>query len=352
MASMDATPAKLYTLKMRAEPTKVEEQQGNFNVEKVYEVDKYKWKNAPAVVVQAVSKRSRVRDADGKVYSSTKDIADYTGGNVLYSNDEYFEIFVLKRNGTSQSADAFGNNSLTRYHTFPDGSTDEPETYKTGDPEYATAKTEGSISVDSWSWVVLLDPGQSPDRLYGLEWSNSKETPAYGLPFLGAPNTESFRAMRDHMIQQRCSSNIVEHNVKVTWDYHNPMSKVSTTDTASYANADRAAAKTASQGTVVQGSRASGSHSPSGSQRREERDSLPPLVYERGRHSPSGSHSPPEGHAEATPSTQAKSQSAERSTSHSRGGRRIRTRRVRTRRTRTRRVRTKRVRARRARTRR
>jgi hypothetical protein len=349
MASMDATPTKLYTLKMRTEPTKVEEQQGNFKVEKVYEVDKYRWKNAPAVVVQAVSKRTRVRDADGKVYSSTKDIADYTDGNVLYSNDEYFEIFVLKRNGTSQSADAFGNNSLTGYHTFPDGSIDdEPETYKTGDPEYATYKTEGSISVDSWSWVVLLDPGQSPDRLYGFGWSNSEETPAYGLPFLDAPNAESFRTMMDRMIQQRCNSNIVEHNVKVTWDNHNPMSKVSTTDTASYADADRAAAKTTSQGTVARsGSRVSGRHAPSRGHSPSETQS--PL----GSHSPSGSHSmsksrsPPKGHAEATPSAQTKSHSAERSRSHSRGGKRIRARRVRTRRVRSRHIRTRRTRARR-----
>jgi hypothetical protein len=217
-----------YELSSKYEPIVEAGDNGNFSVTKEYTVVRNIPIKTPinGIIIQYVNKTSHVADADGNVYNTTQDIDNLTSDMVKYSNDAYFEIFLLeeenkrkrkrikKDTADSADADAFQNNSLVRYDVGL-----EPNTYDINDTDYETFKTEGEINVIGENCFISAD-NQNYGKILGLPWNYDKDTPANGLPYIPySPDLyNSFFSSAD--------SNILVHTVNVKWSYIQPKSVV------------------------------------------------------------------------------------------------------------------------------
>jgi hypothetical protein len=206
-----------YKLTLPYEPIIIEEDNGNFSVRKQYNVSKIPKKNIEGIIVQYVDKRTEVADALGNIYNTTDDIRKLTSGIVQYSNDSYFEIFNVFKNGNSKNADAFQNGSIVQYEL--ERGKLLPNTYDVEDPLYEKYKTQGNINVVGRNcFISSTNPNYS--TILNLPWSWDQNTPAFGLPYL------PYSPERYNLIFSSTDSNILIHNVNVKWTFNNPKSIV------------------------------------------------------------------------------------------------------------------------------
>jgi hypothetical protein len=207
-----------YNLGLKYDPIIIEEDNGNFSVTKEYNVSLLPKNKIEGIIIQCVRKTSAVMDATGKVYNTSDMIRDLTSGVVQYSNDSYFEIFDLYKNGNSKYADAFQNNAMVQYESLDTGEL-IPYTYDVTDPMYETYKTAGEINVYGENcFISRSNPIYS--TIMSLNWNNSENTPANGLPYL--PYSTDIH----HLIFSSSDSNILTHSVNVKWNFNNPKSVV------------------------------------------------------------------------------------------------------------------------------
>jgi hypothetical protein len=220
-----------YKLRSQYDKKQIEkEDNGNFIVQKEYivsEIPKISgYPQIEGIIVQYVNKTTEVTDALGNKYNTTAGIEALTSGIVKYSNDSYFEIFEVYKNGRSINADAFQNGSIVQYDTSL-----EPHTYDVTDPSYQTYKTKGRINVVGENcFISSKNPKYS--EINNLKWSTSIDTPANGLPYL--PYSK-----KDYkLIFDSSDSNILIHTVNVKWTFANPKSIVKSivTSEVSYKN--------------------------------------------------------------------------------------------------------------------
>ena len=206
-----------YKLGLQYEPIIIEEDNGNFSVRKQYNVSMIPKKNIDGIVIQYVDKRSEVMDALGNIYNTTDAIQNLTSGIVQYSNDSYFEIFNLFKNGNSRNADAFQNGSIVQYEL--ERGKLVPNTYDVTDPLYEKYKTQGNINVVGRNcFISSTNPNYS--TILNLPWSSSTNTPAFGLPYL--PYSPEIY----NLIFSSTDSNTLTHTVNVNWTFTNPKSIV------------------------------------------------------------------------------------------------------------------------------
>ena len=206
-----------YKLSLPYEPIIIEEDNGNFSVRKQYNVSKIPKKNIEGIIVQYVDKKTEVMDALGNIYNTTDAIRNLTSGIVQYSNDSYFEIFNVFKNGNSKNADAFQNGSIVQYEL--ERGKLVPNTYDVEDPLYETYKTQGNINVVGRNcFISSTNPNYS--TILNLPWSKSTDTPAFGLPYL--PYSPEIY----NLIFSSTDSNTLIHNVNVKWTFNDPKSIV------------------------------------------------------------------------------------------------------------------------------
>ena len=166
--------------------------------------------NLSGIIIQAVQKNSKVADANGNVYETTRDILNFTSGNVNYSCDSYFEIFKIDHTGQSIYADAFSNGALARYDA------DGPLIYEPADDEYETYKTQGQILMYGRSFFI---PERGPffHEVFKLPWNRDKALPANGLPFL------AYDAGLYNQLASYSQSNFLDHTVQLFWHFYQQM---------------------------------------------------------------------------------------------------------------------------------
>ena len=167
--------------------------------------------NLSGIIIQAVQKNSKVADANGKVYETTRDIFNFTSGKVNYSCDSYFEIFKIDHTGQSIYADAFSNGALARYDA------DGPLIYEPADDEYETYKTQGQILMYGRSFFI---PENGPffHAVYKFPWIfKDKTKPANGLPFL------AYDAGIFNQLASYSQSNFLDHTVQLFWHFDQQM---------------------------------------------------------------------------------------------------------------------------------
>jgi hypothetical protein len=206
-----------YKLGLKYPPDVLAESNGNFNVTKEYRVTASPRASIDGIVIQYVNKSTSVVDADGTKYDTTEAIRQYTDGMVQFSNDAYFEIFLLYPTGNSKHADAFQNNSIVKYE-LEDGEL-VPNTYDTTDELYKQFKTEGHISVTGENcFISYSNPNYK--AISNLPWSDDDNTPANGLLFL--PYSDAAHKT----IFNATNSNIMTHRVDVEWTFKDPESRV------------------------------------------------------------------------------------------------------------------------------
>lgn len=187
---------------------------GNFCVYKMFKINN-KTTKPKGIIIQCIVKKTIVIDAISKIYNTTKKIDNLTSNNVKYSNDRYFEIFRIDDKGISQYGDKFQNNSLTKYDDD-----NEPYTYDKNDPEYNVYKTKGEIKMLGTNCFISED-NEYYDSIYrGLRWNSNPNTPANGLPFLIYTD-----ALYEYIFG-KSDSNILVHNVNVTWNFEKHKSVV------------------------------------------------------------------------------------------------------------------------------
>lgn len=220
-----------YNLQLKYDPSVEEESNGNFSVTKEYKVDCHTpIKQAiKGIIIQYVKKTSKVTEANGRVHNTTEDINNLTSGNVKYSNDAYFEIFDLeqannsknkKKTAYSKNADAFQNNALVQYENYL-----YPYTYDDiTDPEYEIYKTKGEINVVGENCFISED-NPNYAEIIGLTWTDDPDTPANGLLYIPY-NSDVY-----NLIFSSTNSNILVHNVNVTWSWDDPRSVVTSSVT-------------------------------------------------------------------------------------------------------------------------
>ena len=88
------------------------ESQGNFGYQKALAVDPI-INDMPTygIIIQVVNKTTVMQDSTGTIYNTSEDISNYTNENVKFSNDSYFEYWLIHNNGRTEQDDRFGNNS-------------------------------------------------------------------------------------------------------------------------------------------------------------------------------------------------------------------------------------------------
>jgi hypothetical protein len=205
-----------YTISLKYTPEITPGDNGNFEVLKEYKVSKKTSAKTPGkgIVIQCVQKNSVVFDASEAKYDTTDSIRNLTSGAVQYSNDSYFEIFYLDKNGESKYGDSFANNSLIKYDEEL-----QPFTYQVGDVEYEIFKTKGEINITGTNcFISETNPNYS--TIVSLAWNNNKMSPANGLPFL------PFSRENYNLIFTSSDSNILIHKVNVKWSFEDPTSIV------------------------------------------------------------------------------------------------------------------------------
>lgn len=201
------------------------ESQGNFGYQKALAVDPI-INDMPTygIIIQVVNKTTVMQDSTGTIYNTSEDISNYTNENVKFSNDSYFEYWLIHNNGRTEQDDRFGNNSLVKY-IFEDDKY-VPETYdlKSKYPDdvsnYHKFKTQGKITINSMScFIASWNPLY--DKIIKLGWIRdyvSSELPANGLPYLGY-TPEIYNDIFNNR-----NSNLLQHDVIVSWTFDNPNS--------------------------------------------------------------------------------------------------------------------------------
>lgn len=210
-----------YKFNLRYTPQIDSGDNGNFFVRKEYNVSNIAKPRQQilGIVIQCVKKKSRVVDAQERVYDTSSAISILTDGNVKYSCDSYFEIFYMFKNGNSIAADGFGNDAMVKYEFDPKERKVLPNTYPVNDPLYQRFKTKGEITMVGEN-CFISESNPKYLAIKNLPWYYKPDTPANGLPYL------PFSPATYDLIFSSSDSNILIHNVNVTWNFQNPKSIV------------------------------------------------------------------------------------------------------------------------------
>lgn len=204
-----------YTLEEYKSKNKANEDFGDFVVYKKFKVTNNKSSHNPeGIVIQTIFKKTIVEDVNKKIYDTTDKINKFTSNKVLYSNDDYIEIFTLNNKGISEYGDNFQNGALTQYDK------DCPIIYTKDDPLYNKYKTKGFIRVIGAS-CFISSTNPIYEILKKLDWSMNKNTPANGLPY------KDFDINFYNWFLRYSDSNILVHIVNVNWSFDIPKSIVS-----------------------------------------------------------------------------------------------------------------------------
>ena len=183
---------------------------GSFSVYKAFRVtnDDINKKKINGFVIQKVEKTTDVhkQEEDGSL-SEIADIEKFTGGFTQYMNHSYHELFQIK-NGESVAGDMFQNGAVLRY-------------VKSGKKYYADDEppTSGRIYMHGQAGFIPSDESAKLKNVLGLSWSLSGSTPANGLHYREEVPSDFF---------DRCQSNILDHDVVVTWNPVDPTSRLVT----------------------------------------------------------------------------------------------------------------------------
>jgi hypothetical protein len=210
-----------YKLNLKYNPQIDAGDNGNFFVRKEYSVTNIvkPRQQILGIVIQCVKKKSRVVDAQERVYDTSSAISILTNGNVKYSCDSYFEIFYMFKNGNSVAADGFGNDAMVKYEFDRKERKVLPNTYQVTDPLYQRFKTKGRIDmVGENCFISEFNPKYQ--AIKNLPWYYKPDTPANGLPYL------PFSQETYNSIFSSSDSNILVHSVNVSWSFENPKSIV------------------------------------------------------------------------------------------------------------------------------
>jgi len=171
------------------------------------------------IVVQKVSKTTVVKTDEDEL-DTTDAIFDFTDSRVNYMCDSYYEYFKIKRDGESVDYDKFQNGAVAKYndedHVLDEN--DEGFVFNTG------------VITQIGVCACIKRGCEECEQILTLNWDNSEETPANGLPYLEC-NEENDELLA-HVFSGK-HSNIVTHKVIVVWDEKSelndgcPMSRVS-----------------------------------------------------------------------------------------------------------------------------
>jgi hypothetical protein len=204
---------------------------GEFVVHKAFQLklnSNPRVRNIFGYVIQKVEKNTDAYIIDGRS-KRIRDISEFTSGQVKYMNESYYELFCII-NGQSIDGDNFQNGAILEYTEDIDGSFG---------PDDRT-NTKGTIRITATSWFIKADEKEVKDtytliqnhvnmdkvnevdeineinatndiQIMGLTWSLNKNTPTNGLPYIKNISTINIEKLSKN-------SNILEHNVKVTWD--------------------------------------------------------------------------------------------------------------------------------------
>lgn len=194
---------------------------GDFSVTKRFYVKNQHGEDATGIIIQYITKKANVyHSPDGieKIYDTSQKISEFTDGNVLFSNDNYLEIFEVTE-GVSEE-DVFQNGALAKYDPL-DG-----EAFI--DNEDRLYMTKGSITHSGECIFVPYSEYETMSKILSYPWCeyvdhNSElfdfnkcefENPANGIPFIGEQyKNEIFKLGQNF-------SNTIFHTVRIKWDYH------------------------------------------------------------------------------------------------------------------------------------
>lgn len=160
--------------------------------------------NVSGIIIQHIQKSAKVtKMIDGSVLSTSKEISDYTSGNVNFMCDSYLEIFTIK-NGKSIEGDLFSNSAIVPYNG-KEAEVFEPP-YNEGDEEIMN---KGEI-IQSGENIFIKSPDNIKRILTEYKWSKSKNHPANGLPHLDDMYKDEIFRFKE--------SNVVTHICRVSWE--------------------------------------------------------------------------------------------------------------------------------------
>lgn len=206
----------MYSLELVVEKPK-KRKWGDFEVRKTFKVTKDGGTAGVfGYVVQRVEKTTIVNVSDGRVLTTSGDIATFTTQQVQNATQTYYEAFPILNGTTCQGNpsrdrrncvdDQFQNGALLRYEL------ERGEYYADDDPP-----THGRITMvgtcvffptDQATATAIYNAIQRPTMptliIEGTEWSLSPETPANGLPY-----RDDFELQGDQQ---------VVHDVVVSWN--------------------------------------------------------------------------------------------------------------------------------------
>jgi hypothetical protein len=201
---------------------------GEFVVHKEFKVESPVQAEIYGYVIQKVQKSTNAYTIIDDNKEEIIDIEKFTDGNVKYMNDTYYELFFII-NGESTDGDNFQNGAILEYTYDHNNNSFRPDD---------KTNTEGGIIIKGTSWFISADKNEVIDnynyyingningkmnvnninntnnngnkKILGINWSLDNNTPANGLPYSPRISSKANIAKRE--------SNILEHNVKVTWD--------------------------------------------------------------------------------------------------------------------------------------
>lgn len=145
----------------------------------------------------------------GNKYSISKDITDYTSGNVKFSNDDYVEVFQMVKGKSVY--DNIQNGALTKY----DDNNDPYIFDSIYDDERLPYLTVGKIDVIGTSYYLLPDKY----KVFADKFKPfiDKDGPANGLPTFPSNNEDDLKNVVE-WLNNNSKYGPLNHEIEVKWN--------------------------------------------------------------------------------------------------------------------------------------
>ena len=180
---------------------------GDFAVQKSYHVPNSKG----GKIIQIIKRRSQLTDVNKITYSTTKNISEYTSGNVEFSNFDYVEVFQMVKGYSQGGGDLIKNGALTKYDK--DNYAIIYDSIK--DKERLPYLTTGKIDVTGINYYVNTDKYKEFVSIYNP--IKKLDSPANGLPMFPLNNEKEFQNVVD-WLNKNSEYGPINHNIKVIWN--------------------------------------------------------------------------------------------------------------------------------------
>jgi len=178
---------------------------GDFKVQKKYYVPN----SSGGKIVQIIKKKTEISDAYGIKYSTSKDITEYTFGNVKFSNDDYVEVFQIVKEQSLH--DNIQNGALTKYD-YKNAPIIFDSIY---DEERLPYLTVGKIDVIGINYYILPDKYKEFSNIFNLV--KNPYGPANGLLTFPLTNEYEFKYVVN-WLDNNSKYGPLHHHIEVKWN--------------------------------------------------------------------------------------------------------------------------------------